>query len=112
MTVSDRLATRLLKIPGVTADDIAAWIAEAEAQIGVPEEADDNMLLYLSLSIAYEAIAADAARYFSYVDGEESVDKTNIFENYMKLANEARRQYRKHKRGGTGQFFMNRADSR
>lgn len=113
MTVSERLQSRLSKVPGVTLADIDAWLAEALVESDFTEEENANAVFYLALSFAYEAIAADSASYFKYTDGEESVDKSMIFENYKKLATESRKQYRKYRRGkGASQMFLKRADWR
>lgn len=111
--VKERLTKRLSKIPGVTPEDITDWLSEAEAEF---EGQDDNgtALMYLALYIAYETIASDAARFFSFRDGEESIDKSMIFENYMKLAKQARRNYSRYLRGGFGssQTHLGRADDK
>ncbi|MDM5188610.1 hypothetical protein QUF99_15175 [Bacillus sp. DX4.1] len=113
MTVSERLQSRLSKVPGVTSADIYDWLAEAITESDFTEEENANAIFYLALTFAYEAIAADAARYFSYTDGEEAVDKSMIFANYQRLAADARKQYRKYRRGkGASQTFAKRADWR
>lgn len=114
MAVSDRLETRLKNVPGITSADIAEWLAEALEESGLVDDGtNDNTLLYLSLSIAYETIAQDAARFFKYTDGDESVDKTNVFDNYTKFAAQARRQYRKYLNGGASSTLTPpRADGR
>ncbi|MED4828141.1 hypothetical protein [Bacillus atrophaeus] len=112
MAVSDRLATRLSRVEGVTADDIAAWIAEAEAESGLTAEENENAVLFLALAIAYETIASDAARFFNFQDGEESIDKTNIFANYLQLGKDARKDYRRQFRRIGGQMHPKRADDR
>ncbi|AND07911.1 hypothetical protein P4159_20025 [Bacillus thuringiensis] len=113
MKVSERLEIRLAKVPKVTPEDIGNWLAEAETESELTEELNANAVFYLALSFAYESIAADAARYFSYTDGEESVDKSMIFANYKKLSTDALKKYRKYRRGkGTHQTFAKRADGR
>lgn len=113
MAVSERLATRLNNVPGVTSADIVVWVAEAVAESDITEEENENAVLYLALSIGYEVIASNAAHYFKYTDGEESVDKSNVYDNYMQLAKESRKQYRKYKRGnGANQSHVGRADCR
>lgn len=102
-TLQERLTKRFRNVPGVTADDIADWLSEAYDESGLSEgleTAADNALLYLAFSIGCKTIATDAARYFTYRDGEEQIDKTNIFENYMRLSLEALPQYRYYKNGG------------
>lgn len=111
MTVKERLKTRLRKVPGVTEADLAEWIAESVAESGFDEEENANAVLYLALAIAYETVAGDSARFFSYTDGEEAVDKSNVFANYMRLAQAARKQYRGYMRGrGASQTHAARAD--
>ncbi|MFJ5716536.1 hypothetical protein [Neobacillus sp. NPDC093127] len=112
MAVSDRLENRLSRVPGVIAADISTWVKEAEAESGITEAENENAVFYLALAISYETIACSAAHYFKFTDGEESVDKSNIFSNYMKLAKEARKQYRKQVRGrsGASQSHVARAD--
>ncbi|SET69111.1 hypothetical protein SAMN05216389_1216 [Oceanobacillus limi] len=103
-TVEERVLNRLTKIPGVTSADVARWVGEATNESGITEGEEsylDNALVYLSLHLAYEEISTDAARYFTYTDRDETVDKTNVFENYSKLANQALRKYRYHRNGGT-----------
>lgn len=111
--VFDRLTKRLSKVPGVTPDDISDWLAEAEAEFEGQDE-NDNALFYLALYIAYESIASDAARFFSFRDGEESIDKSMIFENYILLAKEARKNYSRYLRGGfaASQTHLGRADNK
>jgi len=113
VSVFERLKERLKNVPGVTDADITAWADESVAESGISEEENDNAVLYLALAIAYESIAGNAARFFKYTDGEESVDKTNIFANYTQLAKDARKQYRKYRRGnGASQSHVRRADGR
>ncbi|MBO0962017.1 hypothetical protein J1P26_20130 [Neobacillus sp. MM2021_6] len=112
MEIYGRLENRLNKVPGITLSDIGSWSAEAEKESGLTEEENENAVFYLALAIAYETIAGNAAHYFKFTDGEESVDKSNIFSNYIKLAKEARKQYRKQVRGryGASQSHVARAD--
>jgi hypothetical protein len=116
-TLAERLTTRFRGVPNVTTSDIADWIAEAEAESGYNADGTDdddknNALLYLALSIAYSIIAADAARFFSYRDAEESVDKTMISAQYIKLSANARKQYVRELRGGfASATYANRADA-
>lgn len=112
MAVEDRLKTRLSRVPGVTADDIAAWTAEAIKESGLNPVEQENVVLFCALGIAYETIASEAARFFSFGDGEESIDKTNIFANYSQLAKDAKKDFRKQLRLLTSQSFAPRADGR
>lgn len=113
MAVSVRLQTRLSKVPNVDPADIAEWLEEALAEASVTEEENENAILYLALAIAYESLASSEARSFKYTDGEESVDKTNVYGNYMALAKDARKQYRIHLKGyGATQSHVGRVDKR
>lgn len=115
MSVKERLQARLSKVPGVTSSDLDMWVDESVNESGYTDGENDNAVFYLALAIAYETIAGDAARYFSFTDRDEVVDKTNIFDNYMKLADKARKNYRKSKRGKRGAAFQThpkRADHR
>lgn len=114
-TLNERLTKRFRNVPGVTSDDIADWISEAEAESGkATGGAGDNALLYLALSIGCSVIATDAARFFSYQDAEESVNKRGIADEYRKQAGWARKMYAAQLRGGFAAFQTNpaRADGR
>jgi len=113
-SVKERLTKRLSKVPGVTPEDIDDWLAEAEAEFEGQDEDNVTALFYLALYVAYETIASDAARFFRFTDGEESVDKSMIFDNYMRLAKSARRNYARYLRGGFGasQTHLGRADKK
>ncbi|MDQ0270728.1 hypothetical protein [Cytobacillus purgationiresistens] len=113
VSVSERLQTRLNNVPGVTPADIVDWVAEAVIESGFTEEENENAVFYLALSVGYETITANTAHYFKYTDGEEMVDKSSIYANYMQLAKESRKNYRKYKRGnGASQSHVGRADCR
>lgn len=102
-TLEERLLLRFKNVPGVTWIEVTDWLTEAQEESGIVEGdvvSDNNALLYLAFSIGCKAIATDAARFFKYADGEENVDKTNIFENYMRLSLDALSQYRYYKNGG------------
>ena len=114
MAVLSRLTIRLSIVPGIDGFNFADWLDEAVAESNVTEEENENAILYLALAIAYESLALKEARSFKYTDGEESVDKTNVYSNYMALAKDARKQYRSHLRGfaGASQTHVGRADKR
>jgi hypothetical protein len=115
-TIEERLMTRFKNVPGVTLGETADWLAEAIEESGISEGdvvSDNNALLYLAFSIGCKAISTDAARFFKYADGEESIDKTNIFENYMRLSLDALAHYRYYKNGGGSRTITpKRADER
>lgn len=116
MALSDRLQTQFKRVPGVTTADIVEWLAESKSESALEEgktTADDNAILYLAYSIGCRTIAADAARFFQYSDGEESVNKSNIFENYMRLSLDAYSKYQYWRNGGGSRTITpRRADGR
>lgn len=115
MTLEERLEKRFRGVPGVTPEDIADWIAEAEAESGLTAGGDDdNALLYLAFSVGCIVVATDAARFFSYRDGDEQVDKTMIADKYFALASWARKMYGVQLRGGVAAVasYPERGDGR
>lgn len=91
--LTERLAARFRNVPGVLPEDIDAWLVEALYQYGyspltVADIPDDETGLVLTLAQIQGArtIAFSVAHYFKYTDGEESVDKTMVAEQYRKLA--------------------------
>lgn len=89
----ERLTARFRQVPGVEPADIDAWLTEALYQYGyAPLTAfdipDDETPLVLLLAQIHGArtIAFSVSHYFKYTDGEESVDKTMVAEQYRKLA--------------------------
>lgn len=118
-TVIERLTKRFRNVPGVTSTDLADWVAEAETESGIVADGtettvnENNAVTYLAFSLGCRVIATDAARFFTYKDGEESIDKTNIFENYMRLSLESLSQYKYHRDGGGSRTLTpKRADDR
>lgn len=115
-TLEDRLSKLFRNVPGVTPEDVTDWLAEAQHESGLLEGTDtnkNNALLYLAYSIGCRVIATESARFFSYRDSEESVDKTNIFENYMRLSLDGISKYRYYKDGGGSRTLTpKRADDR
>lgn len=116
MAISERLQKRFKDVPGVTPSDIADWMSEAKAESGIAEGesiSGDNALVYLAYAIGCQTIATSTAHYFSFSDGNESVDKTKLFENYLKMSVKARKQYVYHRLGGKSKSYTRkRADGR
>lgn len=99
-----RLAARFRGVPGVTPEDIDAWLTEALYQYGyspttAADVPDDETSLVLTLAQIQGArvIALSVAHYFKYTDGEESVDKTMVAEQYRKLAADLVTEYEREK---------------
>lgn len=93
--IEQRLARRFAN---VALSDVQDTLADAMLSLGydvnaeVPVTDVNRVLAYASAELATN-ISVDAARYFSYTDGEESVDKTMISEQYRKLALQFRTDY-------------------
>lgn len=100
--LSLRLKSRLKDVPNVTEEDTAEWVALSMNEHGF-EVDDDVPTEYVALIMLYaEADAAGVismrtAYYFSYKDGEESVDKRAVSEQYRKIATEYWKKYERKK---------------
>lgn len=119
--LSAQLLRRLRNVPNVTLEDTTDWISLAMIEHGF-EDDDDVPAEYIPLVLLFaEADAAgiismQTAYYFHYKDGEETVDKRGVSEQYRKIATELWKKYERKKanskflRGGTGFFIARRAD--
>lgn len=93
--IEQRLARRFAN---VALSDVTNTLQDALLSLGydinseVPATDVNRVLAYASAELATN-ISVNAARYFSYSDGEESVDKTMISEQYRKLALQFRADY-------------------
>ena len=70
-------------------------LAEATPTVITTNVTPDDVPLLLAL-VSYELasdLATNAASYFSYTDGSESIDKTNVMENYRALATTFKAEY-------------------
>lgn len=89
MAISDlatRLQNKFKNVPNVTLTDCTDWVTDAVALHG--NYTDEVLVLYLAQSEGARNIALNVAHYFKYNDGEESVDKTMLTEQYLRIANE------------------------
>lgn len=120
--MSATLLRRFKNVPNVTLDDTTDWIELAMVEHGF-EASDDVPTEYIPLILLFaEAdgaglISLQTAYYFSYKDGEESVDKRGVSEQYRKVATELWKKYERKKAnstflddGGTRFSIMKRAD--
>ncbi len=105
--LTERLLRRFKGVPGFEEADASDLIKEAMQAHGYALEdsvsSDDITLvmLYAQVQAAWQ-IAFSVAHYFKFTDGEESVDKSMISDNYRKLASDLQADYdeekgRKHK---------------
>lgn len=88
---------RFQDVPGMTNADSESVVDELITVFGLNENdipvADlTKYLSYASAEMAMK-IALNTAHYFQFTDGEESVNKSTVSENYRKVAAEYRRQY-------------------
>ncbi|MGM0836039.1 MAG: hypothetical protein ACQEV7_07770 [Bacillota bacterium] len=117
MTLESRLLSKFKNVPNVALEDAVAWLAEAAFQYGyespdlVPAK-ESALLLLLAQAEGARNIAMSVAHYFKYQDAEESVDKTMLAEQYRKLANDLRAEYKRNKAELSGSAFraMRRID--
>lgn len=119
--MSTTLLRRFKNVPNVELEDATDWITLAMAEHGyepdddVPAEIMPLILLYAEADGA-GAISLYTAHYFSYKDGEESVDKRGVSEQYRKVATELWKKYERKRSdspyvtGATRFSIMKRAD--
>jgi hypothetical protein len=100
--LAERLLTRFRDVPKVTLVDAEDWMVAAMEEHGlrldrdVPPNMERLLLLYAEADGA-QNISLRTAFYFEYRDGEESVDKRNVSEQYRKIATELWKKYREKK---------------
>jgi hypothetical protein len=103
MAISD-LATRLQNkfrdVPNVALEDCTDWVTDAVALHG--NDTDEQLVLLLAQAEGARNIALNVAHYFRYSDGDESVDKTMLSEQYIRIANEFQNAYNGYKASGQG----------
>lgn len=102
-----RLFAKFSKVPNVTEADALTWLNEATALHGydtpdlVPN-ADIGALILLAQAEGCRSIALSVAHYFSYTDGDESVDKTMLVTQYRNMASDFENAYLKYKPSTSG----------
>ncbi|MEW9503243.1 hypothetical protein [Jeotgalibacillus marinus] len=88
-----RLQQKFKDVPNVFEEDCEMWLEDALAIHGAEveveiEEKERPLILMLAQSLGSRDISLRVSHYFKYEDGEESVDKTLIAEQYRAIANE------------------------
>lgn len=108
MATIDELAVRLLNrfsdVPNATVDKCTDWVTDAVELHGNSD--DETLVLLLATGIGARQIALNTAHYFSYQDGNESVDKTMLTEMYLKVADEYFKAYHSQKNYTNGSNFV------
>lgn len=115
--LATRLYARLKGVPGFTDEEALLLVEDAMQEHGyaptssVPTDRTNLVLLYAQMQGAWQ-IAFGAAHYFKFTDGEESVDKSMVADNYRRLANALETKYASEKSKLFGNNFriMTRAD--
>lgn len=124
MATLEELSTKLLRrfknVPNVGIEDVTDWVTLSMAEHGFEVEDDVPIELVTLILLYAEAdgagvISLYTANYFSYKDGEESVDKRGVSEQYRKVATELWKKYNAKRAnsgfsGGTAFSIMKRAD--
>lgn len=121
----DELAARLLRrfkdVPNVEIEDAEEWIETAMNEHGfnkgetIPVEHASLIMLYAEAAGTTQ-LSIKTAHYFSFVDKDESIDKTNIAAEYRRIAKDLWRNYNRRKEesqllsGGSVMKFMRRVD--
>lgn len=89
--ITDRVARAFKGVPNFTSNDAEMLVIDAMTEYGyapsdsVPNDKAKLIILTAQINGAYQ-IAFSVAHYFRFTDGEESVDKSMISENYRELA--------------------------
>ena len=100
--LAERLLIRFRGVPKVSLEDATYWmeVAMQEHDLRLDREVPPRMerlvMLYAEADGA-QNISLRTAYYFEYKDGEESVDKRNVSEQYRKVATELWKKYREKK---------------
>lgn len=90
-------------IDEVTPTDVTIWVNEAKGEHNIrldeeiPAELVNITVLYARI-VGVETLALKTASYFSFTDGEESINKTGISQRYDALALRLRKKYDSDKR--------------
>lgn len=94
----ERLLRRFKGVPNFDISDATALVNDAIQTHGfqpsddIPDE-KTTLILLLAQSDGAWQVAISVAHYFRYTDGEESVDKSMVAEQYRKLARDLRDDY-------------------
>src|SRR5690625_3866734 len=106
--LAERLYRRIKGVPNFDLDDAQELVDESlefygyELSADVPANKESLILLYAQKEGAWQ-IAFSVAPYFGFTDGEESVDKSMVADNYRRLARDLQEEYEKE----NGTIFSN-----
>ena len=98
--LAETLYQRFKGVPGFTEEEAESLVLDAMRTHGYapsdsvkPDEVN-LVLLYAQYNGAWQ-IAFSVAHYFRFTDGEESVDKSMVADNYRRLARDLQEEYDK-----------------
>lgn len=106
----ERLVKRFKGVPNFDITDAEELVDDALKVHGLAPSAEipadkSNLVLLYAQAEGARQIALATAHYFRFTDGEESVDKSAVSEQYRKLANDLRKQYEAERAKQTGASF-------
>lgn len=96
--LTERLYRRFKGVPNFENTNAQELVEESLQAHGfapsadVPSDEVKKILLYAQIQASWQ-IAFSVAHYFKFTDGEESVDKSMVSENYRKLAKDLQADY-------------------
>mgnify|MGYP001188996177 CR=1 FL=1 len=96
--LTERLARRFKGVPNFDMTDAQELVDESlryhgiDPSADVPADKESVVLLYAQIQGAWQ-IAFAVAHYFKFTDGEESVDKSMVADNYRRLARDLQEEY-------------------
>ncbi len=96
--LAEKLYRMFKGVPGFTEDEALELIDDAMRTHGyaptdsVPSDRIRLILLYAQIQGVWQ-VAMSVAHYFKFSDGEESVDKSMLADNYRKLAKDLQTEY-------------------
>src|SRR5690625_7082487 len=96
--LAERLLRRFKGVPNFDITDAEELVEESlqvhgyDHSADIPAGRETLVLLYAQMQGAWQ-IALSVAHYFSFTDGEESVDKSMVADNYRRLARDFQEDY-------------------
>lgn len=96
--LAENLEKRFKGVPNASIEDANNWAERSMLEHGYMADDDvpDNQKLLVLLYAEWDGalqLSLQTAYYFEYTDGEETIDKAKISEQYRKVAVELRKKY-------------------
>lgn len=112
--LTESLKKRFTGVPNITDEDVDGWIERAMLEHGynLDQDVPQSQVLLVLLFAEWDGalqIALRAGHFFQYKDGEETVDKRAVSEQYRRIAAELKKSYDRKKaegREGTSMFHV------